>query len=415
MKILLIGNHSCVNRGDAAIARGLLNSLHDLMPQAEITMLSRFPISASYLLGLPCRQDQMYLYYQQQPTGSWRRMRQVFRSRFTTYLLAASLRWPRFFSPLLPSAVRREVKYVSQFDLVLQVGGSNIVVLYGQVQLDYALLTLIAKRPLLLLGQSVGPFGSGGFRRLCQLVFQQAAVVQLRESHSVALMQAAALPADKVQLSTDLAWLVEIPPQTPPALQLAAGKPWVALTLRNLAPFDRLLNITQTQYLAAFARMSTVLLQAGYRVLVISTCTGMDRYQNDDRMQALRLHSMLQYTPDVHVEMRELNDIELGQVLAQCELLIGTRLHSAIIAMNAGCPAIALNYEHKSAGMMQDMGFADRGMDLRQLLDGQLEAKVLQILQTAPDARRAEVAQAVRLQKQLARVQLQQALAPWSD
>ena len=415
MKILLIGNHSCVNRGDAAIARGLLNTLHELMPQAEIAMLSRFPVSASYLLGFPCRQDMMYLHYQQQPKGALSRLRRVLRSRLTTRLMAAAVKRPEFFCRLLPSAVREEIQYIRQFDLVLQVGGSNIVALYGQVQLDYPLLTLIAKRPLVLLGQSVGPFGTGLFKRLCKIVFQQADVVQLRESRSAALMQAAALPSEKVQLSTDLAWLVDIPRQHPVTLQLPAGKPWVAMTLRNLAPFDQLLNITQADYLAAFAQMTEALIQAGYRVLLISTCTGMDRYQNDDRMQALQLHQMLQYRADVLVEMRELNDIELGQLLAQCELLIGTRLHSAIIAMNAGCPAIALNYEHKSAGMMQDMGFADRGIDLAQLLDGQLKAKVFQLLSTASEERRASMTQAVRQQKQLARVQLQHALARWSD
>ncbi len=43
------------------------------------------------------------------------------------------------------------------------------------------------------------------------------------------------------------------------------------------------------------------------------------------------------------------DDLEMGKILA-AELTVGTRLHSAIISMNFATPAIAINYEHKSAG-----------------------------------------------------------------
>ncbi|EIM4722147.1 hypothetical protein LNA48_004713 [Escherichia coli] len=33
--------------------------------------------------------------------------------------------------------------------------------------------------------------------------------------------------------------------------------------------------------------------------------------------------------------MDELNDVEVGKILASCELTIGTRLHSVIIMMNS--------------------------------------------------------------------------------
>ncbi|STE96177.1 Colanic acid biosynthesis protein [Escherichia coli] len=49
--------------------------------------------------------------------------------------------------------------------------------------------------------------------------------------------------------------------------------------------------------------------------------------------------------------MDELNDLEMGKILGACELTVGTRLHSAIISMNFATPAIAINYEHKSAGL----------------------------------------------------------------
>ena len=44
--------------------------------------------------------------------------------------------------------------------------------------------------------------------------------------------------------------------------------------------------------------------------------------------------------------------------------------------MNFGTPAIAINYEHKSAGIMQQLGMPEMAVDIRQLLDGSLEGLV---------------------------------------
>ena len=45
-------------------------------------------------------------------------------------------------------------------------------------------------------------------------------------------------------------------------------------------------------------------------------------------------------------------EVEIDKILASCELTIGTCLHLAIISMNFGTPAIAIDYEHKLAGIM---------------------------------------------------------------
>ncbi|MCL7705088.1 colanic acid biosynthesis pyruvyl transferase WcaK, partial [Enterobacter kobei] len=72
----------------------------------------------------------------------------------------------------------------------------------------------------------------------------------------------------------------------------------------------------------------------------------------------------------------ELNDLKRGKLLAAGALTRATRLHSAIISMNFGTPAIAINYEHKSAGIMQQLGMPEMAVDIRHLLDGSLGAMV---------------------------------------
>ncbi|MDF3008927.1 MAG: colanic acid biosynthesis protein [Enterobacter kobei] len=82
--------------------------------------------------------------------------------------------------------------------------------------------------------------------------------------------------------------------------------------------------------------------------------------------------------------MDELNDLEMGKIFSACDLTVGTRLHSAIISMNFGTPAIAINYEHKSAGIMQQLGMPEMAIDIRHLLDGSLASMVADTLGQLP-------------------------------
>lgn len=43
MKLLILGNHTCGNRGDSAILRGLLDAIYTLSPETEVDVMSRYP------------------------------------------------------------------------------------------------------------------------------------------------------------------------------------------------------------------------------------------------------------------------------------------------------------------------------------------------------------------------------------
>jgi len=62
MKILLVGNHTCGNRGDGAILRGLIDSIHAARSDIEIDAISRYPTSSGYLLQQDIQQDSLFLH-----------------------------------------------------------------------------------------------------------------------------------------------------------------------------------------------------------------------------------------------------------------------------------------------------------------------------------------------------------------
>jgi colanic acid/amylovoran biosynthesis protein len=300
--------------------------------------------------------------------------------------------------------LREIISELERYDVVIQVGGSFFVDLYGERQFELPLAAILARRPLYLLGHSMGPFGGARYRRLAATLLRSSECVALREPVSLELLKAAGLAGKNICAGADTAWLVPVGETTEPHLGLRAltnGRPAIAITLRDLAPFDKRLGVTQSQFEQAFADLANKLLSLGYDIIACATCTGIDSYNRDDRMPALRVREQVQDASRFHVVMDELNDIELGQLLGSCHLLVGTRLHSAIIAMNFGTPAIALNYEHKSEGILRQLGLAELSCPIGDLVDGSLADRLPRILDQL-EVFRSRVKEAVAVERRRA-------------
>jgi colanic acid/amylovoran biosynthesis protein len=405
-RILIVGNHTCGNRGDCAILRGLLECLEEVLPESRIDVTSRFPTSSQYLLGRSLLPDTLNGYYLGATKQRFGQLRARVLRRVVPWLLHGHLnrRWWRGWVKL-PRHHRKYIESLKTYDLVIQVGGSFFVDLYGTTQYDQVSCALLAERPTYLIGHSVGPFQHAFFREISQSVMARVDALALREEVSARHMHESAIPQHKVRWASDTAWLVH--PGEPVAVDTA--RPTVAVTFRELAPFDKRLGVTQAEYESAFATLLDAVIEAGYRVVALSTCTAIDGYPKDDRMIALNVQSRLRHPEAFEVEMNELNDVELGRRLGACVLTIGTRLHSAIISMNFGTPSVALNYEHKSEGIMKRLGVDDLAVPVRSLLDGSLLAKVLALLEDA--TLRPRVAAAVAREKAFAREALLATLA----
>ncbi|MEB4674588.1 colanic acid biosynthesis pyruvyl transferase WcaK [Enterobacteriaceae bacterium G50] len=384
MKLLILGNHTCGNRGDSAILRGLLDAINTLSPEAEVDVMSRYPVSSSWLLNRPVMGDPLYLQMKahNNAPGMVGRVKKVLRRRYQHQVLLSRVTDSgKLRNIAIAQGFTDFVRLLSGYDAIIQVGGSFFVDLYGVTQFEHALCTFMAKKPIYMVGHSVGPFQAPAFNQMANYVFGHCDALFLRESVSLDLMKRSDIDTSRVEKGVDTAWLVDHHNDTFDAsyavqhwLNVAQQQKTVAITLRELAPFDKRLGTTQEAYEKAFAGVVNRIIASGWQVMALSTCTGIDSYNKDDRMVALNLRKHIQDPSRYHVVMDELNDLEMGKLLGACDLTVGTRLHSAIISMNFGTPAIAINYEHKSAGIMQQLGMPEMAVDIRHLLNGDLEA-----------------------------------------
>lgn len=374
MNLLLIGNHTCGNRGDAAILRGLIEELDRQVPGTNLTVTSRYPVSSSYLLGRSVTADPLYEWHTKNNRGVLGKIKDRIAKYWIPALMAMEMRtnwsWLRKF---LPGHIVKEIELIKKYDAVVQVGGSFFVDLYGVGQFEYPFAAILAGRPLYLIGHSMGPFDGWFYRHMAFALLKYSSMVLLREPVSYELVVESNLPTGNVLKGSDTAWLVSSGVKCSSQPDVSSSRPLVAITVRELAPFDRRLGVTQADYEQAFALLVDDLIQEGYDVIAASTCTGIDSYHRDDRMNALRVRERVCAKENFHVVMDELTDVELGELFSKCVLVIGTRLHSAIISLNFGTPAIALNYEHKSAGVMNQLDCKYLSVDISELMNGGLK------------------------------------------
>jgi colanic acid/amylovoran biosynthesis protein len=82
----------------------------------------------------------------------------------------------------------------------------------------------------------------------------------------------------------------------------------------------------------------------------------------DDRWIARRIAAAC--AKPVTVVDAALAPAELQAAYSRLDLLVATRMHSAIFALSAGVPALAIGYLHKSAGIMQMLGLDQHVLDI---------------------------------------------------
>jgi colanic acid/amylovoran biosynthesis protein len=361
MRVLILNTCSTLNRGDAAIVLGQIRLLQKYCPEARIAITSKTPAL-----------DRAFYHH----LG-------------VTVLppLTPALSTYRGFSSKLVEGARtltawgekrRLLQNLQRSDLVLSCGGGYFYsyrsTLPGTTfwqNVFHAFLANALDKPLVFLPQSFGPFGSvlasGGVKRLLegQNVLKIFAREEASHQHLHRMLSKAHHP--RIALCPDMAcYLTEnARPGNLDGESLNLPRPILALNLRQW-PFPDTEDpaaraMKREKYLTALITVAHCFIQR-YRgsVVVIPQALGPDPSE-DDRPICLEFCRQVQeYIPaGAAIQLREPEASSLTaymELLSQVTILIGTRLHSCILALVAGVPAISIGYQPKSQGTMDMLG-----------------------------------------------------------
>ncbi|MFO7947360.1 MAG: polysaccharide pyruvyl transferase family protein [Armatimonadota bacterium] len=355
MNILITDYFSPGNRGDAAIVEGMISALEDEFEAPKFHMLSSFPHLCEFMHG--CAGAPSLIPWMRGPVGKLRAL---------YLLLWARAKRAGMNLPILSGELRETLKEYLDADIVISKGGGHITSIYGDTK--YRLVSLLMAKLLgkkvVIYAQSLGPFEGSFMKWLVRCVLNRVDLITTREQESADIVESVGVDPARVTVAADAALSMNPEGPDPSAIGQTALKddsfedgdrPIVTISVREWKKHG---SGVYQDYLSAIADVADHLIQTrNCRIIFASTCTPIGGYHADDRMVACEVISRMQ--EDAEILWTEQSPYTLCNFLSHAELHVGTRMHSNILALLAGTPVFAIAYEHKSIGLMRQLGMQD--------------------------------------------------------
>ena len=365
------------NRGGAAITAATVETVKRAFPSSKVTLLAvestaedlctthRHTLAAfpdAELLAAPFRVSRRRL------GGARAALRTLL------WLLRPSAR-------SLPTALQR----VRDADLVVSKGGYVFVQRTGMRGLLSLWMTAFPLTyawrlgiPTVAFATSIGPFRDAPSRWLNRFLLRRLSLVLPRDERAYRAARQLGVPAYRLEQVPDSAF-ARLPPSAD-AVDAArsrhtAGRRYAAVTVRLQSEGDPLLEELSATICALLAR------RAVERVLVV------DQVRSDAPGSAL-LVGRVDDPRVTHVDA-DLSPSQLVELYGGAEVVIACRLHSAIFAMVAGTPVVAISIDGtKTEGVFESVGLGRAVVARSEASADRLMAMLDELIAGGPEQRR---------------------------
>ncbi|MFZ5871337.1 MAG: polysaccharide pyruvyl transferase family protein [Actinomycetota bacterium] len=397
---------SNTNLGLDALMQGAMAAVHELAPAARFTVFDN---------QLGRRSAKVYT-----PTGP-------LRYELVGARLSRRVTRPESYAAMTASLTvggfcNHGARAVRRADLVLDVsGGDSFSDIYGTHRFRTVCapkrLALRARRPLVLLPQTYGPFGDPAAARVARELVLGARQAWARDPDSLAVL--ADLLGDRFdparhRLGVDLALLLPPAPSSGlrPDLDAALAAAPVGVNVSGLLWNRPAAFRLRADYRSAMVEVVTRLVKTGREVVLVPHVLGRQRGGEADNIAADELLDLL--GAPIRGAVTALPWFEdAGQAkaaISRCDVFVGTRMHSTIAALSSGVPCCAVAYSDKYRGVFAGLGVADAVLDARALGTTDLVDAVLAAVAQS-SAMRARLEAAVPVARERAASQMADILA----
>ncbi len=374
----MINPHSRGNVGDSALVEATIRGVRGTGLAGSVAVATRYREDADWLGGLGATAVPPLVDFP--PPGSAPKLLRA--ARFGGSL-AASLAVAR--APWREAAAGWE--HLLEADRVLSCAGGYLFSRGGpQLSLRHVLAEIecaASMRPTTLLPQSIGPFTRQADRRRVRRALRDVERVYVRDDFSerVALGDLG-LDGRRVARAPDLVFALARPPRP----RHSDLKQRVAMTVLDW----RWAGGREPQFRGYLATMSEVaqgLVDRGVEVELVVQVDLPGHAGQDDRGCAELVARNIRSEVPIHAAGS--TPEQALERYGGYDLVIGSRLHSALLALCAGVPALAIGYQPKSAGIYADVGLSDWAFDARALNGRELGTLAEEILADGAAAERA--------------------------
>ncbi|WP_075187212.1 polysaccharide pyruvyl transferase family protein [Teredinibacter haidensis] len=231
-------------------------------------------------------------------------------------------------------------------------GGGSVLHNAHDIGIKRHMIKLSGRKKALALGIGIGPFRNKEAENACAKLLDECAFVGVRDRESLDIANSIA-PAANVELTFDLAPLLLAHNFYPlPASQ----REGIAVCLCPNERFSGNLMAEQNRLKALAASLLKIHRQTGKRITLLD-------FNGHPTLGDTQVHQeLLQQLPSgvvaEHIHYNP-NPLTVVHTLSRFELVIGMRLHAAILAFIVDTPVISLNYHSKCYGWCKQIGMAE--------------------------------------------------------
>jgi colanic acid/amylovoran biosynthesis protein len=388
MKILLTHAYTKENKGDAAIISVLLEQLNHAFPGSTITV-SINDDDTRYKGFEHCRvmSNSMYL-------SIYRFHSLPFKLLYTLYIESAFLLWAllyRSFScsirAFLPKSTHGLACEYLESDLFVPVGGGYLTAKKGLLEsinllllLNPILVGILLRKPIILYTQSIGPFATTFQGWITKVVLNKTQRIFVREDHTLATLKKIGVKADLVIRTADAGFLFDANKEVRLTdflenIEALNAKMLVGITVRQW--LDQAGQYNFEKAIALF--IDRITREQNIYFIFIPQVTS-TIHHDDDRIVAKRIVRLMANKRHVMNCTDTYDHYELKKLYSHLHFLIGTRFHSVIFSLTSYVPALAIEYEYKTSGIMKDLGLSEWVIPIEQVTADILYEKFSQLL-----------------------------------
>lgn len=325
MRIGIVGNYGNNNNGDEAILAGIIEQVKDFykIGNEEITVFSNNPPQTSNRYGVKAAP----LYYK--------------RSSATMTFM---------------ETVKKNSPLIRELDLLIIGGGGILMDFYNrEAQLfgSYGLMAKWNKVPYIIYACGAGPINSSVGKWFIRKLVNGAESASVRDPKSKKLLQSIGVTAD-LDIIGDPSF----------ALEAAERRPYGGRVRRvgvtvvpyySLAYWPEANDVKYESYVKGMADNLDRLLEGrDIRLTFFST-----KYPHDVDV-SVEIWNRMKQKDKVDVIEDNLMPADILRISGQQDLVIGTRLHSVYLSLNAGTPVVGIAYHHKVKDFMDMVNLSDR-------------------------------------------------------
>lgn len=369
--ILVINAYSWYNKGDYAILLSELACLRKAFPNAQISVLlistkgklDSIKQTKARLIGFL---DQVFDISQVSPSA--KSFAKLLALILRILLFAVIFRLsPNYAERICQNSIVHA--YLSA-DIVLSTGGTIFTESQRSTSFYIHSLQVVAailfRKRVMIFGQSIGPIQKRLNVLLMRAILNRVHVIALREAISKEWLDRLGVRNGKINVTSDPAFLLTRQKSNRAERILAHENithdrgPFIGLCPRYWsfpnAPARERLQMLKNYVESLVDTVDKICRDRDATFVLIPMCTSP---RDDDRQIIRVIHERVKEKGQVSILTGDYDPLELINIFEQFDLVLGSRMHSNILALIAGTPTVCIACEHKTLGLIRSLGMRD--------------------------------------------------------